>query len=144
MHKLELTEPETLKTILKSESRRNAETRFLHQLHCATLVGQGISCYQIAEWFDESPRTIERWIHILQENGIEALKYKPNKRHATKFSLDNNSLIFKDIKEDPRTLGYDKQEWSGRLLQRHLRIRFRIYLGIRQCQRILKQTKSFN
>jgi transposase len=142
MRKLELSDPSTLKAILKHENKRNAETRFLHRLHCATLVGQGFSCYQVAAWFGENPRTIERWIHVAEEAGIEALKNKQGIKRTSKLKNEQYSQIIKDIQKDPRTLGYDKKVWTGRLLQTHVHHRFDIELGVRQCQRILKQLQS--
>jgi transposase len=142
MHKLELSKPSTLKSTLKIENRRNAEARFLHRLHCATLVGQGISCYQVAAWFGENPRTIERWIHIAEEYGIEGLKKERRIRCTAKIDTEHYSLIIKDLKKDPRTLGYDKKAWCGRILQTYLHHQFDIDLSVRQCQRILKQLQS--
>jgi transposase len=142
MHKLEVTEFSTLKATLKLEIRRNVEARFLHRLHCATLVGQGFSCYQVATWFGESPRTIERWIHIVDEFGVEGLKNERKIRRASKVPREHYSQIIKDLKKDPRSLGYDKKAWCGRILQTHLRHQFDVDLGVRQCQRILKQLLS--
>lgn len=142
MRKLELSDPSALKAILKHENRRNAEARFLHRLHCATLVGQGFSCYQVATWFGESPRTIERWTHNVEEFGVDGLKNDRRIRHTSKVHKEHFSQIIQDLKKDPRTLGYDKKAWCGRVLQAYLRHQFDIELGLRQCQRILKQLQS--
>jgi transposase len=142
MQKLELSNPSALKAVLKQENTRSAETRFLHRLHCALLVGHGFSCYQVAELCGENPRTIERWIHVVQEYGVYALKNDRRRCRASKVDPDDYMRINEDLKQDPRVLGYDEKYWCGRTLQLHLQHRFDIDLSVRQCQRMLKNLRN--
>ena len=108
MRKLKLSNTPDLLARLKKEINHSHDSRFLHRLHCVLLVAQDCSCYQIAEWFNENPRTIERWVHYAQEYGIDGLKDEQKTGRPAKVRDDQFNQVQKSIMLDPRELGISK------------------------------------
>ena len=44
-----------------------------------------------------------------------------------------------DLRKNPLDLGYSQNLWDGKLLSHHLKMRYDIDLGTRQCQRIFRK-----
>ncbi len=141
MRKLEVPNKPALISACKEEVTRNREFRFLHRLHCVLLVSQGCSCYQVAEWFGEHPCTVERWVHYFQEYGIEGLKDEQKTGRPKKVRDDQLKRLQGEISENPFELGYNQNNWDGKLLQTHLERHYGIELSVRQCQRLLSQLR---
>lgn len=138
MRKLGASNKAALQSTCKDKSCHDRESRFLHRLHCVLLVAEDISCYQVAEWFGEHPRTIERWAHQYNESGISGLRDE-EKRRPAKIGIEQRKRLQTDIFRGPCELGYNQNGWDGKLLQTHLEHSYGIELSVRQCQRILKQ-----
>jgi transposase len=49
--------------------------------------------------------------------------------------------IDSDLMKNPRDLGYSQNLWDGKLLSHHLREKYDIDLGTRQCQRIFRKLR---
>jgi transposase len=124
------------------ETHRTPELRFLHRLHCVLFVAQGYSCYQVANWFEGHPCTVERWIHCFEQNGVEGLREKQKTGRPAKVDVKQSQQLKNDILKDPRQLGYDQNGWNGKLLQIHILRCCDVELSIRQCQRLLRQLHS--
>ena len=109
---------------------------------CLLLVAQNCSCYQIAKWFGENPRTIERWVHKYHTFGIEGLGNEQKIGRPRKIGNRHIEQLIRDIAGYPSVFGYEKQLWNGKLLKRHLENHYRIELSERQCQRLLHSLKN--
>jgi transposase len=137
--KLEISNKESLQAVLKAELQRLPESRLLHRLHCVLLVAEGHSCYEVACWFGENPRTVERWVHHANEYGIEGLRDEQKQGRSTKLRDDQRKRLQDNILTNPKELGYGRNAWNGVLLQTHLKRHYGIELSVRQCQRLLRQ-----
>jgi transposase len=60
--------------LLRALANTGPEQRFMHRLHCVVLVAEGHSCAEVARWFGGSRRTIERWVHSFEKDGIEGIR----------------------------------------------------------------------
>jgi transposase len=141
VHKLTLASAPRLRELLRSVVSASDEQRFLHRLHCALLVAEGRSCYEVARWFGEDPRTVERWVHALDMNGIEGLKEHHAGGRPARISAGLLESLTLDLCEAPDRAGYPEPAWSGRLLKRLLEDRYGIKLSPRQCQRLLRRLR---
>lgn len=74
MRKLQITDPEVMSLAIRQEIGRSEDSRYDHRLHGVLLVSQGASCYQVAEWFGENPRTVERWVKRFETRGFAGLR----------------------------------------------------------------------
>jgi len=141
MRKLEVSNKAALLSVCKEEATRNRESRFLHRVHCVLLVAQDFSCYQVAEWFEEHPCTVQRWVHYFHEYGFEGLRDELKTGRPRKIHGGQLKQLQGDLSAAPFELGYDQHEWNGKLLKTHLEHRYDIELSVRQCQRLLKQLR---
>jgi transposase len=137
LRKLTLGSAQVLRALIHTAVRTSSEQRFLHRLHCVLLVGEGRSCYEVARWFGEDPRTIERWVHALERRGVEGLHEHHAGGRPAKLTAQQAQRLALDLQNPPPLSGYPKRQWSGKLLTQHLGDRYGIKLSARQCQRML-------
>jgi transposase len=78
-------------------------------LHCVLLIAEGRSCYEVARWFGEDPRTIERWVHALDEYGIEGLREHHAGGRPTKLADEHLQHLALDLQKPPSACGYPEQ-----------------------------------
>lgn len=138
MKALQVADAETMRIALQQEISRSDESRYDHRLHGVLLVGQGHSCYDVADWFGEHPTTIERWVHRFEERGFTGLR--EGERAGRPRRLDDKTWegIEHDLRLHPRDLGYNQNLWDGKLLSHHLHRHYATKLGVRQCQRLFR------
>ena len=139
MRKLKPAGAELIRVLVAGELRRSAEQRFAHRLHAVMLVAAGRSCYEIARWFGEDPRTIERWVHAFDAHGAEGLREHHAGGRPPRLSAEQAAAIEQTIHQRPETCGVFGPRWNGRLLAQYLAAHFGVRLGIRQCQRVLQR-----
>ena len=138
MKALQIADAETMKIALQQEICRSDESRYDHRLHGVLLVCQGSSCYEVAEWFGEHPSTIERWVHRFEERGFSGLREGPREGRPCRLAERDWEKLERELRRHPRDLGYGQNLWDGKLLSHHLRQRYAIALGVRQCQRLFR------
>ncbi len=130
-----------LQQALKNSLEHSAEAHFLHRLHCVLIVLKGVCATTVAKWFNYSPSTVSRWVKQYNQFGIIGLKDTPRSGRPKKISSEQFNMLRQDIIVSPRNLGYAGLEWDAKCLQAHLENCYKISLGIRQCQRLIKQLK---
>lgn len=139
MHKLEVTSTATIQATLRHEDKLSPQSRFVHRLHSVLLVGAGRSCYEVAEVFGDSPRSLERWVRKFQQHGVEGLRDRPHTgRHAALTDVQMRQLALV-IKSDPGELGYAPDVWNNKLLRAEILHRFGVTTSVRHCQRIFRR-----
>lgn len=74
MHKLQIPDAEIMIMALRDEIARSEESRYDHRLHGVLLVCSGRSCYEVAELFGHSPRTVEYWVRRFERSGFAGLQ----------------------------------------------------------------------
>jgi transposase len=137
MRRLQPTELAPIRAALGELAARSGAARDDHRLHALLLVGLGHSCYEVAGWFGDHPRTIERWVRAYLADGIVGVcRPRAPGRHGL---LDPTARmrLERDLHVLPPALGYSQARWSGKLLLRHLQDRYGVRLSLRQCQRML-------
>lgn len=134
MRRLEIKDVEVFQAALEDEIFRYPEGRYYHRLHVVLHVLKGASCYEAAQVYGHSPRTVEYWVHRLKARGLEGLREEQRPGRPPRLSSAQQEILKKDLSRSPRELGYDRNLWDGPLLSHHLEHRFSIRLGIRQCQ----------
>ncbi len=137
MRRLSISSAKWVRELIHASVKPSCEQRFLLRLCCVLLIAEGRSCYEVARWFGEDPRTIERWVHALDEHGVEGLREHHGGGRPAKLAGEQAQRLALDLQKPPRLPGYPKREWSGRLLTQHLAESYGIKLSARQCQRML-------
>ncbi len=141
MEQLKISDPESLQQQIRSEMRKSPQSRYLHRLHCLLLVAKGHSCYTVAEWFDISPRTLELWVHRLEQRGVRGLRETTAAGRPARLNCVQLKALQEELAQPPSHYGYDAQQWSGALLRQHLSERYKSSFSLRQSQRLLRQLR---
>lgn len=127
---------------IKTEIHRyfsgSQDARFIGRLQIALLACRGIPIATIATLFRIAPTTVHRWIHRLNDQGIDGLKDMPGRGRKSSLTKQERQILSEDLKKSPQASGYRRHKWTGRLLSHHLGKRFGIALKERQCQNLLK------
>ena len=142
MRKLSVSSSKWVRGVIHASVKNSCEQRFLLRLCCVLLIAEGCSCYEVARWFGEDPRTIERWVHALHGHGVEGLREHYAGGRPAKLTGEQAQRLAVDLQKPPLLSGYPGREWSGKLLTQHLAESYGIKLSARQCQRMLRRLLS--
>ena len=139
MRKLQIDDSSAMRIAIQQEIGRNEESRYDHRLHGLLLLAAGYSCREIAEIFGEDETTVQRWVHRFEEGGLQALRESKRPGRPRSLGPMQWQELADDLRKSPQDLGLSADAWDGVSLSEHLRRRFVIDLGVRQCQRIFRQ-----
>lgn len=137
MRPLRLKRAGELRAAVREARSGNPQSRYLERLICCLLVAKGRTCYEVAEWLGESPRSVELWIHRYRERGLAGLRDQHRLGGSCRMTSRQLSKVRRDLARVPREPGYAQRAWTGRLLQRHLAARYHVRFSMRHCQRLL-------
>lgn len=98
-----------------------------------------MSARQAALWLDESERTVQRWVNRFEQIGFAGLHAGERAGRPSRLSDEQWQGLEEDLRCSPRELGFEQTLWDGVVLAEHLRRRYRVELGVRQCQRLFRQ-----
>jgi transposase len=139
MRKLEIADPDVMRIAIQQEIARSDESRYDHRLHGLLLVTGGKSCQQVAELFGEDRRTVQRWVTRFESHGLEGLREGERPGRPTTLDAKQWAALVRDLRRTPQNFGLDGHLWDGKTLSEHLRQRYGVVLGVRQCQRVFGQ-----
>ena len=142
MRKLVLGHAEEMRGLIRASGRCSAAQRLDHKLHCALLVAEGRSCYEVARWFGVSPRTIERWALAFSRGGDQGLKPQGRKGRPARLNESALTGLLHDLSASAAEFGYGERVWSPQLLRQHLGARYQVSLSLRQCQRTWRRLQA--
>lgn len=137
MRRLQPPREAAVRDALVAEQRRSAELRRLHRLHAVLLVAIGHSCYDVADWFGEDPRSIERWVHAFQREGLAGLMSRRGGGRPSRLDAAQRLRLAGELLGSPALLGYGQARWSGKLVVLHLQRHYGVAMSLRQCQRLM-------
>ena len=139
MRRLEIQDAEVMRIAIRQEIERTDESRYDHRLHGVLLVANGRSCGEVAGLFGEDLRTVQRWVRRFESRGFDGLR--EGERPGRPRMLDARAWqrLARDLRKNPRSFGHAQNLWDGKILSEHLRGRYGVSLGVRQCQRLFTQ-----
>jgi transposase len=121
---------------IRQEIGRSDDSRYDHRLHGLLFVATGRDCYEVAEILGHSPTTIESWVHLFNDHGLEGLYDEPRSGRPSRISESMVEEIDKDLRKNPGEFGYPQNLWDGKLLSHHLHEKYHLLIGVRQAQRL--------
>lgn len=139
MRKLQIDDSSAIRIVIQQEIGRSEDSRYDHRLHGLLLLAAGHSCGEVAELFGEDETTIQRWIHRFEQGGLQALRESERSGRPRALRPAQWVAVQEDLGKSPRDLGLAAVAWDGASLSEHLRQRYAVRLGVRQCQRIFRQ-----
>jgi transposase len=136
MRRLDIKDAEIMRIAVQQEIVRSDESRYDHRLHGILLVCSGLSCYEVADLFGQSPRTIQYWVRSFERSGFSGLQETPRPGRPSALDERIRKSIGHDLRQSPRQQGYVQNLWDGKLLSHHLAQKYDVLLGERQCRRL--------
>lgn len=139
MRKLQIDASGVMRIAIQHEIGCSEESRYQHRLHGLLLLAAGHSCQEVAQLFGEDDTTVQRWVHRFEQGGLRALRETERPGRPRSLSPAQWRELREDLQKAPQDSGLQAAAWDGVSLSEHLRRRFGVRLGIRQCQRIFRQ-----
>ncbi|MBI4194177.1 MAG: IS630 family transposase [Betaproteobacteria bacterium] len=139
MRKLQIRDADVMRIAIRQEIGRSDESRYDHRLHGVLLVANGQSCVAVADLFGEDARTVQRWVQRFESGGFEGLREGERSGRPRLLDAREWRRLERELRRNPRECGHEQNLWDGKLLGEHLRKRYQVALGVRQCQRIFHQ-----
>lgn len=138
MKRLEVKDHLQMQIAIQQEIQRSEESKYDHKLHGVLLISNGYDSYDVGEMFGQSPTTIQRWVKRFNESGFAGLRdgERPGRpRLMTEKQWDH---MEKDVRRPPSDFNFIQSFWDGKLLSEHLQKKYKVEIGVRQCQRMFK------
>ena len=139
MQQLSVNDSVLMQIAIQQEIQRSEESRYDHKLHGVLLVANGYDSYQVAEMFGQNPTTIQRWVKKFNVSGFAGLKDGERPGRPTLLSEEQWELLGEDLRKPTDAFNYTQAFWDGKLMSLHLKKKYRVEIGIRQCQRIFNR-----
>jgi len=139
MKKLPIADADIMILGLQDEIRRSQDSRYDHRLHAVLLIAQGMSCPEVGRLLGDARRTIEYWVHRFEEEGLSGLVDLERPGRPSRLGDEQYREIGEVLRLSPLDVGMDTNLWDGKTLSEFIQSRYRISLGVRQCQRLFRQ-----
>ena len=136
MRQLIVDEAVQMQIAIQQEIQRSDESRYDHKLHGVLLIANGYDSYQVGEMFGQSPTTIQRWVKKFNESGFAGLRDGERSGRPRVLSEKQWGQMEKDVRRPPSDFKFIQSFWDGKLLSEHLRKKYKVEIGVRQCQRM--------
>ena len=138
MKPLTITDPDIILG-LQDEIRRSEESRYDHRLHGLLLVAQGMSCREVAQLLGDSPRAVQYWVNRFERDGLAAMVEGERPGRPSALGEKELAEINRILRQTPKAADLSENLWDGKSLSAFIEKRFRVELGVRQCQRLFRQ-----
>ena len=138
MKALQVKDPSLIEAI-QIEIRNTKEARYDHRLHTVLTVAQGLTCPQAAQLMGDGVKTVETWVKAFNEEGFGGLWDEERSGRPRRLQEKQMEEIKEVLNEKtPETVGLTGNLWDGKTLSTYIKARYKITLGVRQCQRMFK------
>jgi len=94
-------------------------------------------CTKIAELVRKSRKTVQTWVKIFNERGLEGLIPNSPPGRPSRLSQGQKNELKLDILRHPRELGYEFSNWEGKFVAEHIYVKFGVFLTVRAAQKLL-------
>lgn len=102
-------------------------------------MAQGMTCPEVARLLGDAPRTVENWVHSFEERGLAGLLEGERSGRPGQLSDQQVQEVKAVLRWMPDKVGLAGSRWDGKTLASWIERQFGIELGVRQCQRLLRQ-----
>lgn len=137
--KLKIKDVEGVKEKVREYFSYNIDARFAHKLDLIILLCNGHSNKEVSELYGVNRATIHRWVHKLNDKGIEGLLECPKAGRPRGLSKEKFVELRGDLTKLPSYFGYKRGRWDGKLLSHHLKGKYGVLLKVRSCQMLFHE-----
>ena len=87
------------------------------------------NCTKVAELIKKSRNTIQTWIKLFNEGGLEAIAPNSPPGRPSRLSDEQKEELKLDVMTHPRE--YDFSNWEGKSVAEHVRVKFGVSFTVR-------------
>ena len=95
------------------------------------------NCTKVAELIKKSRNTVQAWVKLFNEGGLEAIAPESPPGRPSRLSDEQKEELKTDVMTPPRELGYDFSNWEGKSVAEHVHIKFGVSFTARNAQKLL-------
>ena len=110
------------------------ESRFLFRVFAVNMVLAGIPASLVGASAGFTRAAVSGWVKIVDEQGFEALRTQKRPGRPPRLTADQLKHIDTALQDDPNNHGF--KVWDGPSLSTYIKTKFKIEIGVRQCQRL--------
>lgn len=136
MKQLLIKDHKNMHIAIQQEIHRSEDSKYDHRLHGLLLVLKGYDCYTVGELFGQNPTTIQRWVKNFNRQGFSGLAEVERPGRPGSLSEKEWEQLGDELRKAPTEFSYGQNFWDGKLMSTHLKRKYKVKLGVRQCQRI--------
>ena len=93
----------------------------------------------ISEVLGPTRMSLNRWIHLVNEDGLKSLIPQPKPGRPARLTQDVVRNLEKHLETSPQEFGLNRVQWDGPTLVVHLKRQFGIKLKVRHAQQWMHQ-----
>ena len=93
----------------------------------------------ISEVLGPTRMSLNRWIHLVNEDGLKSLIPQPRPGRPARLTQDVVRNLEKHLETSPQEFGLNRVQWDGPTLVVHLKRQFGIKLKVRHAQQWMHQ-----
>lgn len=143
MHNPGMVEPLVARNIVRMALAMGTGACLMHRVTCVLLIGAGRSVHEVANWFGVGERSVQRWVHAFQSDGIDGLlQHLHHSGRPPSLIGEQAEAACRDLRSPPSVYGYREARWTGKRLARHLERRYGVKVSERTCQRMIARQRT--
>jgi len=131
---LQLVDPVTKRRELLALAERVPGAWIGLKIAALLLLGEGQRPGWIAEVLGLTRMSFSRWIHAVNEQGVDSLVPQPKPGRPAALTAKVRRELSAHLERSPQEFGLNRVQWDGPTLVVHLKRRFGIALKVRQAQ----------
>jgi transposase len=119
--------------------KKEKNAKLKERYHALFLMYEFQNCTIVAELIKRSRRTIQTWVNMFNDGGLDAMVPNLPPGRPSKLTDEQKERLKADVLTHPRELGYEFSNWEGKSVAYHIKQRFAVELSVRQAQRLLRE-----
>ncbi len=139
MEKLQITRSSPDHDELVEHYKKEKSSKLKERYHALFLMHEFMNCTRVAELIKKSRRTIQIWVNMFNEGGLEAIIPNTPPGRPSSLTEEQKETLKADVLTHPRELGYEFSNWEGKSVAHHIKQKFSVELSVRQAQRLLRE-----
>lgn len=124
---------------LRDQLHEDESPKAVKRLMVALAYKDGVGVDTLSDRYDIPTSTIYHWLDRFEEYSIEgAITDESRPGRPAKLSGAKREAFYADLEEPPTSFGYDADEWSPELAQRHLEAEYDVSYSLGHTRRLLR------
>jgi len=137
MKKLQITRSSPDHDNLVELYKKERKTKLKERYQALYLMIELQNCTKVAELIKKSRNTVQAWVKLFNEGGLEAITPGSPPGRPSRLSDEQKEELKLDVMTHPRELGYDFSNWEGKSVAEHVYIKFGVSFSVRAAQKLL-------